>query len=96
MRLKFKRLKQAEKQKIFDTAKLKDTNTRLKYQLKVRNRFVSLEEANDIEVRWSNFKDVAHTAAVSITGRRQGTHKELCISNESWTLIDERKKVKLK
>ena len=55
IRLKFKRLKQAEKQMIFDTAKSKDTNTRLRYQLKARNRFASLEETNDIEVRWSNF-----------------------------------------
>ena len=50
MRLKFKRLKQAEKQMIFDTAKLKDTNTSLRYQLEVSSRFVSLE------VRWSSFK----------------------------------------
>ena len=50
MRLKFKRLKQAEKQMIFDTVKLKDTNTSLRYQLEVNSRFASLE------VRWSNFK----------------------------------------
>ena len=55
MRLKFKRLKQAEKQMIFDFAKLKDTSTRLRYQLEVRNRFAFLEETNDIEVRWSSF-----------------------------------------
>ena len=38
---------------IFDTAKLKDTNTRLRYQMEVCNRFASLEEtdADDIEVR---------------------------------------------
>ena len=55
LRLKFKRLKQAEKQMIFDFAKLKDTSTRLRYQLEVRNRFAFLEETNDIEVRWSSF-----------------------------------------
>ena len=38
------RLKQTEKQKIFKTAKLKDTNTRLRYRLEVRNRFSSLEK----------------------------------------------------
>ena len=31
MRLKFKRLKQAEKKMIFNTTKLKDTNTRFGY-----------------------------------------------------------------
>ena len=40
--------------------------------------------------------DVVHNAADSIIGRRRGTRKEQWISNESWTLIDERKKVKLK
>ena len=60
------RLKQAEKQKIFKTAKLKDTNTRLRYRLQVPNRFSSLEETDDIEVRWSNFKDAIHTASDSI------------------------------
>ena len=92
MRLKFKRLKHAEKQMIFDTTKFKDTNTRLRYQLEVCNRFASLKEASDIEVRWSNFKDVVHTAADSIIGRQRGTRKEQRISNESWTQIDERKK----
>ena len=81
---------------IFDSTKLKDTNTRLRYQLEVCNRFASLEETNDIEVRWSNVKDVVHTAADSVIGWRCGTHKENWISNESWTLIDERKKVKLR
>ena len=95
MPLKFKRLKQAEKQMIFDTTKLKDTNTKIRYQLKVRSRFASLEETNNIEVRWSNFKDVVHTAADSIIGRRRSTRKEQWILSESWTLIVERKKVKL-
>ena len=95
---KFKRLKQAEKQIIFDTAKLKDTNTRLRYQMEVRNRFASLEEtdADDIEVRWSNFKDSVYTVADSVIGQRLDTHKKQWISNESWTLTDERKNVKLK
>ena len=95
---KFKRLKQAEKQIIFDTAKLKDTNTRLRYQMEVRNRFASLEEtdADDIEVRWSNFKDAVYTVADSAIGQRLAAHKKQWISNESWTLTDERKNVKLK
>ena len=42
---------------IFDTAKLKDINIRFRYQLEVRSRFASLEKTNDIEVRWSNFKE---------------------------------------
>ena len=37
---------------IFDTTKLKDTNTKLRYQLKVRNRFASLKETDDIEVSY--------------------------------------------
>ena len=43
-RLKFKRLKHAGKQITFDTSKLKDTYTRLGYQLEVRNRFASLKK----------------------------------------------------
>ena len=79
---------------IFDTAKPKDTNARLRYQ--VRNRLLYLEETDNIEVRWSSFKDAVHTVADSIIGQRRGTCKEQWILNESWTLIDERKKVKLK
>ena len=56
MRLKFKTLKQVEKQIVFDTDKLKDTNTRFRYQLEVPNRFKSLEETDDIQLRLSNFK----------------------------------------
>ena len=66
MGLKLKILKQAEKQMIFDTAMLKNTNTRLKYQLEVGNRFASLEETNDIEVRWSNLGQT----------QKRGTRKE--------------------
>ena len=62
MGLNFKRLKQPEKQMILDTAMFKDTNTRFKNQLEVRNRLASLEETNDIELRWSKFKGVSYTA----------------------------------
>lgn len=96
MWLRFKRLKQAEKQMIFDTAKLKDINIRFRYQLEVRSRFASLEKTNDIEVRWSNFKDAVYTVADSAIGQRLAAHKKQWISNESWTLTDERKNVKLK
>ena len=82
-KLKFKGLKQAEKQMIFDTAKLKDTNTRLNYQLEVRNRFASTEETDDIKVRWSNFKDVVYTVADSVIGHQRGAHKKQLILNES-------------
>ena len=61
---------------IFDTAKLKDTNTRLRYQLEVRNKFASMQETDDIEVKWSNFKDAVHTAADSIIGRQRGNRRE--------------------
>ena len=36
---------------IFDSAKLKNANTRLRYQLEVHDRFACLEETDDIEVR---------------------------------------------
>ena len=70
---------------IFDNAKLKDTNTRLRYQMEARNRFASLEEtdADDIEVRSSNFKDAVYTIADSVIGQRLDTHKKQWISNES-------------
>ena len=47
---------------IHDTAMFKDTNTRFTNQLEVRNRLASLEETNDIELRWSKFKVVLYTA----------------------------------
>ena len=96
MQMKFKRLKHAEKQMIFDTPQLKNTKKRLRYQLERCVRFRSLEETDDIEVRWSNFKDAVHTAADSIIGRQRGTRKEQWVSNDSWTLTDEKKKVKSK
>ena len=53
--------------------------------MEVRNRFASLEEtdADDIEVRWSNFKDAVYTVADSVIGQRLDTHKKQWISNES-------------
>ena len=60
--------------------------------MEVCNRFTSLEETDDIEIRWSNFKDAVHTAADSVICQQQGTRKKQWISNESWTPIDERKK----
>ena len=80
----------------FDTAKLEDTNTRLMYQLEVCNRLASLKESDDIEERWSNFKNVVYTAAESIIGWLRGTRKEQWTSNELWTIIDKRKRAKLK
>ena len=77
---------------IFNTTKLKDTNTRFRYWLKVRNKFSYLEETDDIEVRWSNFKGAVHTAADSITGRRWSILKEQWISNKSWIIKNEKKK----
>ena len=91
MRLKFKRLKQAEKKMIFNTTRLKDTNTRFRYWLKVRNKFSYLEETDDIEVRWSNFKDAVHTAADSIIGWRWSILKEQWRSNKSWILKNKKK-----
>ena len=38
---------------IFDTVKLKDTNTRLRYQLEVRNKFASMQETDDRLNYWS-------------------------------------------
>ena len=76
MRLKFRMLKHAEKEMIFNTSKLRHTKKKLVYQLQVRNKFASLERTDDIEVRWPNFKDAVHTAADSIIGRRRGTRKE--------------------
>lgn len=76
MRVKFRMLKHAEKEMIFNTSKLRHTKKKLVYQLQVRNKFASLERTDDIEVRWPNFKDAVHTAADSIIGRRRGTRKE--------------------
>ena len=76
---------------IFNTTKLKDTNTRFRYWLKVRNKFSYLEETDDIEVRWSNFKDAVHTAADSIIGWRWSILKEQWRSNKSWILKNKKK-----
>ena len=91
MRLKFKRVKQVEKKMIFNTTKLKDTNTRFRYWLKVRYKFSYLEETDDIEVRWSNFKDAVHTAVDSVIGRRWSILQEQWISNKSWILKNKKK-----
>ena len=96
IRPKFKRLRKVEKQKMFDINKLKDAEMRQQYSIEVSNRFASLPDTENIEERWESFKSAVHDAAKATIGYRRGTRKEQWISQETWSLIDERKETKLK
>ena len=74
MQLKFKSLKQAEKQMILTPPCRRILKQDLGINWKVR--FPSLKETDDIDVRWSNFKDAVHTVVDLIIARRRDTCKE--------------------
>ncbi|KAI8498288.1 hypothetical protein Bbelb_242320 [Branchiostoma belcheri] len=95
MRLRLKKLTVKKKQKPFATDKLKDPTSSEKYRIKLQNRFQLLQEMGpDLEDQWSFFRETLTQSAVETIGRRRGSRKEQWIKEDTWKLIDERKKMK--
>ncbi|XP_078682172.1 uncharacterized protein LOC144916725 [Branchiostoma floridae x Branchiostoma belcheri] len=95
MRLRLKKLTVKKKQKPFATDKLKDPTSSEKYRIKLQNRFQLLQEMGpDLEDQWSFFRETLTQSAEETIGRRRGSRKEQWIKEDTWKLIDERKKMK--
>ncbi|XP_022245853.1 uncharacterized protein LOC111086614 [Limulus polyphemus] len=93
-KVKFKVQQKTKKPKAFAVNKLKDPRVAEEFQLKLRNKFEVLENLEDIETHWEGFKKKIREVAEEVLGRRRGTNRERWISDGTWTVIDERKRVK--
>ena len=94
----------------YDTQKLLDLDIKAEFNLECRNRFAILETLNDdehieqlneveeqrevINNRWRDVKEVYQGAATEILGRAR-TVRRKWISNETWNIIQRRKKQKI-
>ena len=93
--LRLKRMPQKKGTKPFATEKLEDRATVDAYCLTLSERFRMLDADSSIADRCESFKSVVKDVAAETTGRRREPSHENWISDETWRLIDERKKVKV-
>ena len=93
--IKLKTIKQKKVTKPFAIHKLKNVTVSERFSEMVQNRFGEVRPANDIENQWTNFMSTTKECAEEVVGRRRGSQKERWISDESWSLIDERKEAKI-
>lgn len=83
--------------KRYESCKLKIPEIKDKFTLELRNRFnaLTVNEEQDIENQWSEFKNIYNETALDIIGPRKKSNQEW-ISADSWKLVDERKALKNK
>lgn len=81
----------------FEVGKLNDPDTRKSFQLELRNRFATLDTATDsLDEEWNRIK-VAYTETSSIVLGRKSTHsKEDWMSQRTWDLIEDRRRLHLR
>lgn len=97
IKMKLKRIgKKTVKKQKFDINKLHNHEFKEQYAIETKNRFNALVnfESGDIEDQWNMFKDALKESAKNSIGIKRGSKKESWISDSTWELIDERKKVK--
>ena len=95
LKMKLKQRKgTAKKTQAFDVAKLKHPDVEAAFNVEVYNRFAILEEADNVEDTWCQFKTTIVAAAEKVLGRKRGSRKERWISDTTWKAIDERKGIK--
>ena len=82
-----------ERQRRFDTGKLKNPNTENAFQLDLKNRFCILQEEQELNIDSSN-QALMETSKKLLGYRRK--KKEEWIKSDTWTTIDERKATKQK
>lgn len=78
----------------FAVEKLRDRHQESAYVISLQNRFQALEQMDDVEDKWTSFRQVMTEGAQETIGRRRGKRKEQWISDATWTLIDQRKETK--
>ena len=95
VKLRLKRKKEEKTVRPIDVEKLKNADTAEKFRLELTNRFEILQHSEDIEKEWDQLKNCVNETAEKTVGRRRGSRKEQWISEETWQVIDKRKKAKL-
>lgn len=76
IQLRLKRTRQdARRVRPFDVAKLKDCDFCDRYNVEIRNRFVILEEVEDLEAYWECLRIAMTASAEKAIGQRRGTFK---------------------
>ena len=94
MRLRLKNLKRIDKVQPFAIEKRKDLKFAKACQLKLRNRFQVLdEEGADAEGYWAEVEQAVTGATEAVIGRRRGFQCERWTQDNTWKLIDDRKKL---
>lgn len=78
--------------RLYDTGKLKDQDTRAEFQLEIRNRFRVLQD-DEQDLTIDNFNQAMNQAAEATLGYKR-KHKESWISSGTWEKIAERKDIK--
>ncbi len=86
--------KKAENKRIrYDTTKLQQPETRKAFSIELKNRFQILEEMNTVENIWETMGKGYVETSKNILGIKKKGQKPW-ISNASWQLVDERKRIK--
>nr|KAG5689204.1 hypothetical protein BaRGS_014860 [Batillaria attramentaria] len=97
MKLKKNWMESAARRQKYNVSLLKDTQTREKYSLTLRNKFQVLqelhEEVADLETRWHKVKETLKTTCQEVVGPKKHQQKEW-ISAETLRLTQERKQKK--
>ena len=96
IRLKFKKITKKQSSKPYDIEKLKDERVSQSFRIELSNRFEELQDSEDLENKWDNFKTTICKAAETTVGYRRGSRREKWISEKTWDLIDKRKTIKAK
>ena len=95
LRLKLKKVKQAKKEQLFNSQKLKDAATHQKFSIELSNRFHLLDDipADDLNNYCNKVQEAfLHTSEKTLG--YQESHRKPWISDDTWKLIEERRCLK--
>ena len=99
LQLKLKAVQKPQQTRVkFDTKKLKNEQIRAEFTLTLRNRFLALQEEDgesNVNEDWDKIKNAIINTSSEILGPQKNEAKPW-ISEESLTLIEERRKIKEK
>ena len=93
LRLKLLKHVDSNPPRLYDIEKLKDDSISQLFQSSLESKLEEFPD-NDVEVPWSIWRDAVRETAENVLGYRRG-RKEEWISNSTWDLIQEKKKLKM-
>ena len=95
IRLKLKKTTQKTTPRLFDSAKLRDKNTKEAFSIELSNRFHLLQEVpiDDLNLYCTKIQEMFTTASECTLGYKSVKRKPW-ISDDTWKLIEERKVIK--